>query len=783
MQAHGRRFAAASSLHVVARPNFVTLEPHASSFTVEVECFAMSPTMKTLSAARVLRTTSQTSTIPRAYFSCHRANYNSLLGSWGPLKYNQHLLRSSSSSVCTSQLKSRAGLRDSRRFSAFSAFKIDKAGYDRLTEDPVALSMKRAKLAQQQKKWYDKIKGNPEAWEKFRARYAAYRDRYVYGNPEVRQSHVEAAKESHARLSSTQRNYRSSRKLHEWIWSFSWVRKALPWKSHSPLLHDEPVEHYCQGCQFARRKRRLWWKSEGVLSGETHADVSQEAQYLCHTCYTKQRPWSEVMPEGYEDVNTLKALIARKTQLDGATVETKFGRDDKLVRSQDISYWCRHYDWVRSLPWPTHRPLLLEQKTELRCTDCLWAKRRPLRFWWQSAKGDYICNSCYTKPDWSEIMPKGYEDVRSMRDLRARKQQLDELVSGHANTSSRIPSSNHRQIGSNLAQATLTRPTSSLPTSLHSPMSRRFSSTSAATVSEKYKKLRDDPVRYKRYLEYMRLYHARLRSDKKAHRAYLEQVAARNLKRHDEDAASRERSKSRGRKHYAKVAQQPAYLQGRLIHNLLMRYPWSRTGLPWKSHLPLVSAEPIERHCSGCDMTKRAGSKLWWQKIDAAETESDSQSFLCHNCYWPKDDWARAMPEGYEDVKSIRELVARNEQLDGSSESGKYAAEESVYRACKTYYWTQHEWVCLLPWKTHSPVVFKQKVYDRCARCESARHASLKLWWRSPTETICNLCHAKQDWNDAMPQGYEDVRSMKELRARKKQLDEEGPGSEPQHRE
>jgi len=33
-----------------------------------------------------------------------------------------------------------------------------------------------------------------------------------------------------------------------------------------------------------------------------------------------------------------------------------------------------------------------------------------------------------------------------------------------------------------------------------------------------------------------------------------------------------------------------------------------------------------------------------------------------------------------------------------------------------------------------------------------------------------------------MPHGYEDVRSMKELRARKEQLEEEGPGSEPQHR-
>lgn len=692
-------------------------------------------------------------------------------------------MSSSSLRIDSLHLRSRTALSDSRCFSAFSAIRIDKARYDKLRLGPIALEHYRAIRAQQGKAIYHKIREDPKAWQVFSAKRAEHQNRHIYGSLEVRRKRNENSIKTHARLSSTQANSRLSGSLHEWTYFYEWVR-ALPWKSHQPLVYDEPVEHYCHECQLVRRNgMKLWWQSKSALLGETLADVSKEAQYLCYRCYTKQRPWSEVMPEGYEDVNTLKTLVARRNQLDGATVKVNLQRDETKLRRYKISNWCWAHDWIRQLPWPTHQPQFFEHKMELHCTNCLWSKRRALRLWWQDAKGTHICTACYTKPEWSEIMPKEYEDVRSMRDLRARKQQLDKPASGHVNTSSHTPSSNHRQIGSNLAQATLTRPTSSLPTSLNSPMSRRFSSTSAATVSEKYKKLRDDPVRYKRRLEYTRLYRARQRSDKKAHRAYLERVAARDFKRHDEDAASRERSKSRGRKHYAKVAQQPAYLQGRLIHNLLLRYPWSRTGLSWKSHLPLVSAEPIERHCSGCDMTKRGGSKLWWQKVDAAETESDSQSFLCHKCYWPKDDWARAMPEGYEDVKSIRELVARNEQLDGSSESGKYAAEESVYRACKMYYWTQHEWVCLLPWKTHSLVVFKQKVYDRCARCESARHASLKLWWRSPTETICNLCHAKQDWNDAMPQGYEDVRSMKELRARKKQLDEEGPGSEPQHRE
>lgn len=737
--------------------------------------------MKDSNVLRFSKSISRTSITSRAYSLCHdqeSRNINSLFASW---KVSSGSLR-----IDSAHLRPRTG----RCFSASSAIRIDKARYDKLRLDPVALNAYRAKCAQERKANYDKVRKDPGAWKIYAAHQAESLERHVFGNPEVRRKKNKFAKESNARLASTQENFRLSRSLYDWIYLFSWVRNAMPWKSHQPLLYDEPVEHYCNGCQLVRRNGvKLWWKSKAVLSGESQVNMSKEAQYLCHSCYTKQRPWSEVMPEGYEDVNSLKALVARRNQLDGTSVEINLQKDETLSRKEKIVAWCRNHDWVRQLPWPTHRPLLFEQKMELRCTNCLYAKRRPLLLWWQNAKGTYICSACYTKPDWSEIMPKGYEDARSTKDLRARKQQLDQVASGHANTFSHTPSSNHRQIGSKLAQATLTRPTSSPPTSVHSPTSRKFSSTSVASVSkERYAKLRADPVQYERQLEHQRVYSARrrsrLRSDKEAFRAYREQVNACNLKRRDEDPAHRERKKTRERIRYTKVAHQPAYRQSKFITSLLTHYPWSRAGLPWKSHLPLVSARPIERYCNGCDLIRIGGLKLWWRKIDAAETKSqpDSQSFLCHGCYFPKNDWACAMPEGYEDVKSIKELVARKEQLDGPPESGKYGKGESAFRADALTYWCQHEWIRHLPWKIHQPVLYEQKVYDRCARCEPARHISRKLWWRSPTETICNLCHAKQDWNESMPHGYEDVRTMKELRARKKQLDEGEPEVKSQHK-
>jgi hypothetical protein len=47
-------------------------------------------------------------------------------------------------------------------------------------------------------------------------------------------------------------------------------------------------------------------------------------------------------------------------------------------------------------------------------------------------------------------------------------------------------------------------------------------------------------------------------------------------------------------------------------------------------------------------------------------TKGDADEYLCHACYIPKEDWQNALPQGYEDVKSMRELRARKKKLDNS---------------------------------------------------------------------------------------------------------------------
>jgi hypothetical protein len=159
-----------------------------------------------------------------------------------------------------------------------------------------------------------------------------------------------------------------------------------------------------------------------------------------------------------------------------------------------------------------------------------------------------------------------------------------------------------------------------------------------------------------------------------------------------------------------------------------------------------------------------------------------SESFLCHTCYFSDDDWARAMPVGYEDVRSYTELINRKKQLDDFDESGQdLRAESHLQKSDKLRGWCRHEWVRELPWKTHRPVLLKEKIYDHCARCKHSRHRAILFWWRSLDEVLCNRCYMSGEWNDILPEGYEDVRAFNELCARKKQLDMVKTEGQQQH--
>jgi hypothetical protein len=46
--------------------------------------------------------------------------------------------------------------------------------------------------------------------------------------------------------------------------------------------------------------------------------------------------------------------------------------------------------------------------------------------------------------------------------------------------------------------------------------------------------------------------------------------------------------------------------------------------------------------------------------------KEEADEYLCHACYLPKENWRDALPQGYKDVISMKELKDRKKKLDSS---------------------------------------------------------------------------------------------------------------------
>lgn len=115
-----------------------------------------------------------------------------------------------------------------------------------------------------------------------------------------------------------------------------------------------------------------------------------------------------------------------------------------------------------------------------------------------------------------------------------------------------------------------------------------------------------------------------------------------------------------------------------------------RRDLPWKGYVPLKYDDKVEHYCHGCDWTRNGGLQLWWQRRCRADEESGkhtvnggesersekSDEFLCHGCYVSKHSIFEALPEGYEDVRRLKHVVARKKQLDDSAAASSVTSNQ-----------------------------------------------------------------------------------------------------------
>jgi hypothetical protein len=173
-------------------------------------------------------------------------------------------------------------------------------------------------------------------------RIARYKDqaechRIRYQNdPAYRAYHQQKQQARYANTKSDD-NERLRVLLSNCVRRIEWVREQLPWKSHQPVLFENKQKHYCYGCDWVRSNgMKIWWRKRGgdeqvredgegkqqMREDGDDGDVEKSDKFLCHGCYVNKRTLFEVLPEGYEDVRTLKELVARKKQLDTRSSDT-----------------------------------------------------------------------------------------------------------------------------------------------------------------------------------------------------------------------------------------------------------------------------------------------------------------------------------------------------------------------------------------------------------------------------------------------------------------------------
>ncbi|KEQ70012.1 hypothetical protein M436DRAFT_75753 [Aureobasidium namibiae CBS 147.97] len=192
--------------------------------------------------------------------------------------------------------------------------------------------------------------------------------------------------------------------------------------------------------------------------------------------------------------------------------------------------------------------------------------------------------------------------------------------------------------------------------------SRYFSVYHAVHEKGDYVRLREkDPEAYRQKLDKHNAYTARRRSeDPVAYRRLLDSRAEARQK-WLQDPANHAKELERSRFHHAVNRGKE-----RVVF-LVSMTDWSRRSawfgdLPWKSHRPVYYNKRVEHYCEGCKWTVKGGRKLWWKQIQSSST-ADADSWLCNSCYVPQTNCREAMPRGYEDLTTFKDIAKRRDEL------------------------------------------------------------------------------------------------------------------------
>jgi len=158
--------------------------------------------------------------------------------------------------------------------------------------------------------------------------------------------------------------------------------------------------------------------------------------------YTKEQfLWLRSMPELYrlyrDGMNVhgrkhiAKPEIRSKYRVAATAYYDTHKEDEIFQKGRRMYRLCfnistKNKPWIREqLPWKSYQPVLYPVAVQHHCKGC-GVTRSPIKSWWKSLNSeDYLCNRCYTtSADWSGIMPKGYEDIETIKGLVQRRKEL-----------------------------------------------------------------------------------------------------------------------------------------------------------------------------------------------------------------------------------------------------------------------------------------------------------------------------------------------------------------------
>lgn len=178
-------------------------------------------------------------------------------------------------------------------------------------------------------------------------------------------------------------------------------------------------------------------------------------------------------------------------------------------------------------------------------------------------------------------------------------------------------------------------------------ISRLFSFSSSSLIS----RLSMDPIIRRQQLDAIKL---RRRTAIEWHK---KEMAINNLswrRLHLNDPEFREQQRKREKEKYHT---NPIHQLSKLMSGWLKTHSWVREELPWKTHRPVLHTSPVQHRCEVCGLMRVNGLLLVWQSI------AHSDSYRCHRCCFQQGAEA-CMPKGYEDVRHLKDLVARKHELE-----------------------------------------------------------------------------------------------------------------------